>query len=191
MPPAAVRTIRDLIYWQYAKIISESAGAGKKQYAFVMNRFKGLQAGRIEWSGAIREYLRERESPTRCIYCTATGDLSLDHLIPRSRGGPDMPDNAVMACRSCNSSKGAKGVYEWFGLDRRYEVPRVAEGKYLKLLYHVHEQRGTLDVARSDLDRLCERCEVGHLCEETALTVYCLESVLMSGARHGALGKPQ
>ena len=27
MPPAAVKTIRDLIHWQYAKIISESAGA--------------------------------------------------------------------------------------------------------------------------------------------------------------------
>jgi len=26
MPPRAVKTIRDLIFWQYAKIIAESAG---------------------------------------------------------------------------------------------------------------------------------------------------------------------
>lgn len=132
MPPLAVKTIRDLIYWQYAKIISESAGAGKKQYAFVMNRFKKLQSGEIEWSGAIREYIREREMPNQCIYCGSTEELSYDHIISRNRNGPDIPINVVMACKSCNSSKCDKGVYEWFKLDRRYEVPSVAEGKYLK-----------------------------------------------------------
>jgi len=43
MPPSAVRTLRDLIFWQYAKIISESAGFGKRSFGFVMNRFKKLQ----------------------------------------------------------------------------------------------------------------------------------------------------
>ncbi len=47
MPPKAIKTIRDLIYWQYAKIISESAGFGKKQFAFVMDRYKKLQSGEI------------------------------------------------------------------------------------------------------------------------------------------------
>jgi hypothetical protein len=178
MPPSAVKTVRDLIYWQYAKIISESAGAGKRQFPFVMDRFKKLQSGEIEWSGTIREYVREREMPNQCIYCGATEQLSYDHLIPRSRGGPDVPDNVVMACRACNSSKGDRGVYEWYKLDRRYDVPRVAEGKYLKLLYEVHAQRGTLNVARVGLETLCQSCEQGYLCDETALTVYCLESVL-------------
>src|SRR3972149_9832281 len=109
MPPTAVKSVRDLIYWQYAKIISESAGAGKKQYAFVMNRFKKLQSGEIEWSGAIREYIRERDLPTQCIYCQSSTNLSYDHLIPRSRGGPDIADNVVLACKPCNSSKGNKG----------------------------------------------------------------------------------
>ena len=178
MPPGAVKNIRDLIYWQYAKIISESAGAGKKQYGFVMNRFKKLQSGEIEWSGAIREYLREREIANQCIYCSSTDNLFVDHLIPRSRNGPDISDNAVIACRSCNSSKGDKGVYEWFKLDRRYEIPRVTEGKYLKLLYQLHDEKNTLDAGRADLERLCKDCEVGYLCEESKLTVYCLESVL-------------
>ena len=116
MPPSAVKTIRDLIFWQYGKIISESAGAGKKQYAFVMNRFKKLQSGQIEWSGSIREYIREREKPNECINCGSSENLSYDHLISRNRNGPDIPDNVVMACRVCNSSKGDKGVYEWFKL---------------------------------------------------------------------------
>ncbi len=45
MPPAVVKTVRDLIYWQYAKIIAESAGMGKKDYGFVMNKFKQLRGG--------------------------------------------------------------------------------------------------------------------------------------------------
>ena len=181
MPPPAVKTIRDLLFWQYAKIISDSAGLGKRQYPFVMNRFKKLQAGEIEWSGAIREYVRERELPSQCIYCGSAEALSYDHLMPRSRGGPDVSDNVVMACRSCNSAKGERGVYEWYKLDRRYEVPRVAEGKYLKLLFDLHEERGTIDVHRDGLQALCGTCEQGHLCGETALTVYCLESVLHKG----------
>ncbi|MFH2110535.1 MAG: HNH endonuclease, partial [Candidatus Bathyarchaeota archaeon] len=69
MPPNAVKTLRDLLYWQYAKLISESAGFGKANYAFMMDRFKRLQVGDLEWSSSIREWLRERESPGSCIYC--------------------------------------------------------------------------------------------------------------------------
>ena len=87
MPPSAVKTIRDLIYWQYAKIISESAGYGKRQYGFVMNRFKSLQSGKISWSTSIREYIKEREKTDVCIYCGSKSDLTLDHILPRSRGG--------------------------------------------------------------------------------------------------------
>ena len=178
MPPHAVKTIRDLIFWQYAKIIAASAGVGKRNYGFVMDRYKKLRSGDIEWSGSIREWVRERELPNACIYCGASEGLSTDHLIPKSRRGPDIPDNAVVSCMACNSSKGARGVYEWYHLERKDEVPRVAEGKYLKLLYQLHDGMGTLDAGRTDLERLCEDCEVGYLCKESKLTVYCLESVM-------------
>jgi hypothetical protein len=32
-----VKTIGDLIFWQYAKIISQSAEYGKKEFGFVMD----------------------------------------------------------------------------------------------------------------------------------------------------------
>jgi len=176
MPPRAVRTIRDLIYWQYAKLIAESAGFSKN-YRFIMSRFKKLQNCEIQWSGAIREWLRERELEDACIYCGNKGHLSTDHLIPRSRRGPDSGDNAVLACKHCNSSKGNWGLYAWIGLDDRDTVPRIAEGKYLKLLYRLHEEEGTLDIDLDCLSELCDRCDLGHLCPETALTVLCLESM--------------
>jgi hypothetical protein len=173
-----VKTIRDLIYWQYAKIISESAGAGKRQYGFVMNRFQSLTTGQISWSTAIREYVKERESPDACIYCGSHDQLTLDHLLPRSRGGPDSSDNAVWVCKRCNSAKGDRRLYEWYGLGRRYELPRIAEGKYLKLLYTLHEALHTLDT--QDIATLCPRCDLTAKCpEKQRLTVYCLEGLFI------------
>ena len=60
-----------------------------------------------------RDLVLERDG-FACVYCGCEGgNLQLDHVIPRSRGGADTPDNLVAACRSCNASKGAKTPQEW------------------------------------------------------------------------------
>jgi 5-methylcytosine-specific restriction endonuclease McrA len=44
-----------------------------------------------------------------CQYCGATpgrANLTLDHVVPRSRGGDSTWDNVVAACRTCNIRKG-------------------------------------------------------------------------------------
>lgn len=79
-----------------------------------------------------------------CEYCRSTENLSWDHLVPRVKDGPDTAENHVWACRRCNSSKGSKGIYEWYGIERKDELPRLVAGKYLKLLYEIHENKGTL-----------------------------------------------
>ena len=56
----------------------------------------------------IREWLREHEKPDECIYCGTKGPLTTEHILPRSCGGPDIPDNAIRVCRSCNSGKGGR-----------------------------------------------------------------------------------
>lgn len=46
-----------------------------------------------------------------CQYCAArlpTRDLNIDHVMPRSRGGPDSWENLVTACRECNLRKGRR-----------------------------------------------------------------------------------
>jgi 5-methylcytosine-specific restriction endonuclease McrA len=41
-----------------------------------------------------------------CVYCgRATHDLTLDHVIPRHRGGQHTWDNLVSACKPCNHRK--------------------------------------------------------------------------------------
>jgi len=52
----------------------------------------------------------------------------------------------------------------------------IPEGKYLKLLYVLHEQMGTLNV--KDVSELCPKCDLGPKCpEREKLTVYCLEGL--------------
>ncbi len=178
MPPSAVKTLRDLIFWQYAKIISQSADFGKTNYRFIMNRFKKLQSGEMRWSSSIREWIREKENPEQCIYCGAREKLTVDHMIPLSRGGPDYPDNAVMVCGHCNSSKGDKRLYEFFGLKMRNKIPRIAEGKYLKLIYDELEMRDLLDMNRENISNLCEVCDLDPKCPVPEdLSVFCLEGV--------------
>ena len=42
-----------------------------------------------------------------CQYCGYKGEkLSIDHVIPRSRGGKDIWENVITACISCNIRKG-------------------------------------------------------------------------------------
>ena len=43
----------------------------------------------------------------RCVYCgTSSGRLTLDHVVPRSRGGNSVWENVVTACAPCNLRKG-------------------------------------------------------------------------------------
>ncbi len=43
-----------------------------------------------------------------CQYCGTTTHLTVDHVIPRSRGGPSSWDNIVTSCAPCNRRKGAR-----------------------------------------------------------------------------------
>jgi 5-methylcytosine-specific restriction endonuclease McrA len=47
----------------------------------------------------------------RCVYCSAPA-TSLDHVIPKSRGGPHSWDNVVSACARCNHVKADRGIAE-------------------------------------------------------------------------------
>ncbi len=49
----------------------------------------------------------------RCAYCgSSTGKLTLDHIIPRSRGGKSVWENVVSSCAPCNHRKGSRLLHE-------------------------------------------------------------------------------
>lgn len=167
MPPKAVKTIKDLIYWQYAKLISEPAGFGKKNYRFIMSRFTKLKSGEINWSSSIREWIRENEMRDICGYCGSKDkNLTVEHILPSSRGGPDHPDNTIWVCKDCNLKKSKKRLYEYFTLKNRDNIPRIAEGKYLKLIYDLHEKNDC------DMKKNCIKFD-----SVDKLSIYCLEGI--------------
>jgi 5-methylcytosine-specific restriction endonuclease McrA len=61
---------------------------------------------------------------SRCQYCAAPAD-SIDHVVPRSRGGEHVWENVVAACRPCNTRKRDRLLSETsMTLRRRPGVPR-------------------------------------------------------------------
>ncbi|MBL3657428.1 HNH endonuclease [Fulvivirga sediminis] len=52
-----------------------------------------------------RQNVFKRDNFT-CQYCGANKDLTLDHVVPRSKGGKSAWNNLVTACKRCNTRKG-------------------------------------------------------------------------------------
>ncbi len=75
-----------------------------------------------------------------CQYCGAqpgASELTLDHVIPRSRGGSKTWENVVACCRRCNQRKGDRTPAEaHMRLLRQPFRPRYVA---LALLYQMHE----------------------------------------------------
>lgn len=42
----------------------------------------------------------------KCLKCGSTEELTIDHVIPISKGGRNDPDNAQALCLNCNVQKG-------------------------------------------------------------------------------------
>jgi 5-methylcytosine-specific restriction endonuclease McrA len=61
-----------------------------------------------------RRNLYRRDNST-CQYCCerlSASELTIDHVIPRSRGGRTSWDNCVVACGACNRRKGDRTLEE-------------------------------------------------------------------------------
>jgi 5-methylcytosine-specific restriction endonuclease McrA len=65
-----------------------------------------------------RKNVLKRDRNT-CQYCGARDQLTIDHVLPKSRGGRDSWENLVTACVSCNNRKGDRTPEEaGMALDR-------------------------------------------------------------------------
>ncbi|MDZ4700409.1 MAG: HNH endonuclease [Rhodothermales bacterium] len=49
-----------------------------------------------------------RRDGFRCQYCGSRDSLTVDHVLPKSRGGGDSWENLVAACTPCNNRKGSR-----------------------------------------------------------------------------------
>ena len=58
------------------------------------------------WTDEERRFILDRDG-WQCVYCGATDELQIDHIVPFSRGGACAIDNAMVLCGPCNRAKGA------------------------------------------------------------------------------------
>lgn len=84
-------------------------------------------------------------APQACYYCGATGNLAVDHLIPKIRGGPDEADNLIWACRACNSSKQGRDMLAWAS-SKGFFPSILLLRRYLKIVSRFCEENGYMDM---------------------------------------------
>lgn len=75
--------------------------------AVMRARWYGGNIGRLGRVPLNRRNVMLRDG-LKCQYCGKTSDLTLDHVIPQSKGGPNTWENLVAACSPCNTRKGDK-----------------------------------------------------------------------------------
>lgn len=49
-----------------------------------------------------------KRDENKCQYCSSTRNLTIDHIIPKSKGGGEDWENLCVACSDCNTKKGDK-----------------------------------------------------------------------------------
>ncbi len=71
----------------------------------------------------------------RCAYCGQSRDrLSIDHVVPRSRGGRTTFENCVAACKACNLKKGGRTPSE-AGMYLRVRPTQPTISEFLRLKF--------------------------------------------------------
>ncbi len=97
-----------LVIDETADLIEAGEGVIRSQYLTVpvpaVIRLRSMvRAPRIREAALSRRAVFARDG-YRCQYCGERAD-SIDHVVPRSRGGRDVWDNLAAACLPCNSRK--------------------------------------------------------------------------------------
>ena len=113
------------------------------------------------------QHILERDGP-ECVWCRrplAPGDrdLSLDHLIPRLKGGPAWLENELAACRPCNRARGHTAPVAWLEAceARGLRPNREVVARTLLALRDAIAERGGQRRARPYLDGQLRRLDLG------------------------------
>lgn len=86
----------------------------------------------IPYRGVVlsRQNIFKRDNHT-CQYCGTHKDLTIDHVIPKSKGGNSSWSNLVTACKRCNSIKG-DGKPEVLGMKLLSKPRKPSYSSFLK-----------------------------------------------------------
>ena len=107
---AVVMTLRDSVFveeWDGERVLRSASAEFRVPSVIRRRTYINIRRPREQSSmKRLRIYTRDK---FRCQYCGAkktASELTLDHILPRSRGGDNSPINVVTACLKCNNRKG-------------------------------------------------------------------------------------
>ena len=92
-------------------------------YVFNLHTANSAEAKRL-WRHKIKE-----EWDWECAYCGSDENLTIDHIVPRAKGGTDFTKNCLCACHSCNQDKGYTPVEDWYLSQEFFDVDRYEKVK--------------------------------------------------------------
>jgi 5-methylcytosine-specific restriction endonuclease McrA len=102
------KAAKDAYTRQYMKKHPEKRRAGNQNRRGAMSNAGYFDPD--DWVKVLNRY------GSRCLRCKVYDNLSLDHIVPLSKGGKNVFSNYQVLCRSCNSWKGTK-IIDFRGVD--------------------------------------------------------------------------
>lgn len=80
-----------------------------------------------------------RRDGMKCLYCESVKNLTLDHVLPRSRGGQNTWENLATCCAKCNNKKDNKTPEE-AGMKLRCVPFKPGYGYFIRNMSNVYDQ---------------------------------------------------
>lgn len=160
MAQPALYTLRDYIHWAYANLAMAHSALDKNQEKYssvnfmIRSRlFKGLQSDSMKIRSFFYDEKYKIENAAYCQYCGSNMQLTIDHIIPKSKGGKDIGDNFLTVCKSCNSSKGNKDLMQWMNESNKF-LPILVLRRYIKLIFQYSLDTDILDLNLNEISLL-------------------------------------
>lgn len=166
------QTIRELIYWFYSNLAMahEAITKGKEKYdrtSFIIRSrlFSGLKKGTMTFGSIIDDEKVKIQYSDICAYCGKSDNVSIDHIIPKLKGGKESADNLIRVCSHCNSSKGAKDMMTWH-LEHDEFPSILIMRRYIKLIFQYCSENNLLDIDLNEIDSLTLPFDIKHIVTE-------------------------
>ena len=87
-------------------------------YVFNLQTPSSAEAKRL-WRSKIKE-----EWGYECAYCGSQDNLTIDHIVPKAKGGPEFTKNLLCACHDCNQDKAYSPMEDWYLSQEFFNVDR-------------------------------------------------------------------
>jgi len=155
-----IKTLRELLYWSYANLAMVHNAVERKlnkydiqSYKIRAKLYKGLMNETLNIRSFFSDKKLELKIGQQCYYCGNVDHLSIDHLFPKKYKGTDAGENLVYSCRSCNSSKGEKDLFEWLNSQNNILSVLIIR-RYLKLIINYCKKHNILDKNINEIQSL-------------------------------------